>query len=331
MADADIERVQAGLDRAEVALKRFSDSVELTEKCVQTLSQSRAALAAGRVAEAQDLQVRLECLLARAASSDVTLKRWGAAIAVFELAALGLLMWGILASYPDAAKPKAAEDWVRWLPLLPYCLWGALGGTVAALFGLYQHAWKRDFDRGFVPWYFLKPALGFVLGPVVYMYVKTGLALQYNSGADLANPQIVYLAAFVAGFAERFSIRLIDRVGGAIFGGEATTPEPAAARVTAPTTAPQTEPEEGEQAGGILASVTGVPESDLAQTSVRLLQEATEVLVLGHDDNQTGTFAATGVEPGEYQLEGTGPGGETGIAPVSVVAGKTTEVDLKLV
>jgi hypothetical protein len=108
----------------------------------------------------------------------------------------------------------------EWAPLAYYIVAGGIGGVTAVFFGLYRHASIRDFDAGFLLWYYFKPAIGIVIGPIVYLAGMAGL-LATTGSANITSHHLLLIAAFAAGFSERFSLSLIDKIGEMVFG----TPE----------------------------------------------------------------------------------------------------------
>ncbi len=234
------EQLQARLDAAEAKLETYSDAGTVLTQGLLVLAQGRSELAASRLPEARAAVVQLECLLRRADGSRNTIRQWGAAICAYEVAVLLFLLGVVLRGevwFPGLYRAAGAMPSV-----FPYCVWGALGGVVAGLFGFYLHAARRDFDRGYIAYYFLKPLMGLVLGPLVYLFVRAGLvAVQAPTGAakdTIDRPELLYLAAFVLGFGERFTLRLVDRVAAAVFGPA----EPARpARAVRPAAAPDAE------------------------------------------------------------------------------------------
>ncbi len=295
---------------AERDLKKFCDSAYLTDRCLDVLASARAHLATGHPEEAQALVLEAECLLEQAAKSQQTLRRWGPFIGIYELALLALL--AILARVVSSGPAWASETW-GWLPPPAYVVWGALGGVVAALFGFYIHAARRDFDSGYIAYYFLKPVLGAVLGPLIYLFARAGLMATQGANADVQSHHLLYLGAFVLGFGERFSLRLIDRVAGAIFGPA----EPARAAAPGATAAlPTAEVPPG--AAGLPAApptraqlrvrVTGPPPDELSDVSATLKRGDDVVEVKGPPPDEATHFLFGGLAPGEYELTVSKPG-----------------------
>jgi hypothetical protein len=123
---------------------------------------------------------------------------------------------------------------------------GALGGVTVMIWGMVRHTTELDFDTNYASWYFFKPILGALAGLMSALVILGGFwAIQAKSstqeGLAPINPLPLYIVAFLAGFSERFFIRLLDRVITALFAGE---PTPAPTRAPMPTAvAPKSLPE----------------------------------------------------------------------------------------
>jgi hypothetical protein len=104
-----------------------------------------------------------------------------------------------------------------------------LGGVTVSWWGMVRHSRNLAFDPSYNTWYILKPPLGAVMGGIAVIILRTGL-LAMNVGDEVAvHPDPNYLlliVAFLAGFSERFSIRMIDKVMSSILGAESGTAEP---------------------------------------------------------------------------------------------------------
>ena len=128
---------------------------------------------------------------------------------------IGYLVLLLLLGYITYKWP----DFVLWKGLVEYPLqtawFGALGGITIAIYGIYEHIHLRDFDPKYELWYICKPLMGAIFGWFVYLIYFIGLiSIQ---GIDIEKvkikyPEFPYLIAFLAGFSERFTIRMIDRL-----------------------------------------------------------------------------------------------------------------------
>jgi hypothetical protein len=285
--------------------------------------------------DAHDVTLRLECLLLQAKMSHETARRWGPAIAVYEMLWLAALLY-VLFRFCPKMGPGSGADVSPCFALVGCAVWGALGGIVAALFGLIWHWTKRDFDRSYLAWYFLKPVLGLLLGPLVYLFVGAGLTATQSNTANIEKHDLLYLGAFVVGFGERFFLRLIDRVATAVFGpvsgptaGSAPPPRavgPAGAPKAEPPEAPEAEPteapkpglaQEPEATGIIRVRITGPSPEALSDLSVRLLQDDEEIEARVSGPDEKGVFLFTDLAAGAYQIEASKEGWEQA-APVAV-------------
>jgi hypothetical protein len=91
--------------------------------------------------------------------------------------------------------------------------YGALGGITIGIFGIYNHVKVGDFDPRFRLWYICKPFIGGIFGWFSYgLYVIGFVTVQKSDITDIKNPMFVYIVAFLAGFSERFILRLIDKL-----------------------------------------------------------------------------------------------------------------------
>jgi hypothetical protein len=94
---------------------------------------------------------------------------------------------------------------------------GALGGIAIALLGIYTHVQARDFDAEYVLWYICKPLTGAIFGWFVCLIFRIGIVSVQGSTAgnqtnQVQNPLLLYAIAFLAGYSERFTTRIIDRL-----------------------------------------------------------------------------------------------------------------------
>jgi hypothetical protein len=97
--------------------------------------------------------------------------------------------------------PNAATAW-----------FGSLGGVTIAIFGLYTHVQVRDFDPSYKLWYLCKPVIGAIFGWFVAFVYFIGLVAVQGNSTSPTNPQLLYVIAFLAGFSERFTVKIVDRI-----------------------------------------------------------------------------------------------------------------------
>ncbi|MGB8656492.1 MAG: hypothetical protein WCE90_01740 [Candidatus Zixiibacteriota bacterium] len=90
---------------------------------------------------------------------------------------------------------------------------GALGGVTIAIYGIYNHIQTRDFDPKYKLWYICKPIMGGIFGWFVYLIYFIGLiSVQGIQNVEIHTPEFPFAIAFLAGFSERFTIRMIDKL-----------------------------------------------------------------------------------------------------------------------
>jgi hypothetical protein len=104
-----------------------------------------------------------------------------------------------------------------------YIFMGALGGLTIAIWGLIEHSANLDFDRAYAVWYWLKPLLGAVMGLIAVFAVLAGL-FAVEGKQDIQSEKALYIVAFLAGFSERFFIRIIDKLMTTLLGGDQPSP-----------------------------------------------------------------------------------------------------------
>lgn len=103
--------------------------------------------------------------------------------------------------------------WRGLVTLDTQCTWfGALGGVAIGLYGIYSHLTSRDFDPKFRLWYISKPFIGGIFGWFAYLVYYIGLVSVQGIRADVHTPEVAFIIAFLAGFNERFTVRIIDRL-----------------------------------------------------------------------------------------------------------------------
>jgi hypothetical protein len=104
--------------------------------------------------------------------------------------------------------------WKGLVTLSAKTVWfGALGGVTVALYGIYSHVQVRDFDAKYRLWYVCKPIVGAIFGWFVYLVYYVGLvSVQGSSSVNVQTPAVPYAIAFLAGFSERFTVQIIDKL-----------------------------------------------------------------------------------------------------------------------
>ena len=203
-------------------LETVSDNGPLSDQCQELLSQARASLQAspGDTVEVEDLLAKLRTLLSRADRSVVGARRYGPRLAAYGAAWLLVLLLVLVFDRELAAwigKAAGRTELTSLAGLAPFwmCMvWGGIGAVAASLYGLYRHVVRRDFDSEHTIGYLVQPALGVVVGALVYM-LTAALFFVLGEGHTLAAAQItatnpLALISALAGFGQRHAYELLD-------------------------------------------------------------------------------------------------------------------------
>ena len=136
------------------------------------------------------------------------------------------------------ATGVSALVWDRPDPTIMYVpvyilMWGFVGGVVSVL---YYSAFPRPYDPGIDlrSWVIVKPFVGAIMGGLVYFGAVAG-ELFLNGRIQIQNIEFLNILAFFAGFSDRFSIDMIDKLvnrslSASPESGAAEPPEPRRAR-----------------------------------------------------------------------------------------------------
>jgi hypothetical protein len=175
---------------------------------VPQIEQVRFLLSAGKVDDAEKLfkEIHTKVLKAEASHKSETAAYWLCGIE------LGFLIVLLFVAYCGVRFPNFWL-WQGMLNQYVKAAWfGALGGVAVALYGLYSHVQVRDFDSRFTLWYLCKPVMGSIFGWFVYFVYFLGLISAQGVDAKINTPAVPYAIAFLAGFSERFTVQIIDKV-----------------------------------------------------------------------------------------------------------------------
>ena len=116
---------------------------------------------------------------------------------------------GALAAIAMDQAPYLTAD----LKVVAVCvLFGGLGGVTYCLRGVYLNACvRKQWDVGWLPWYFLRPIVSLILGGVSYLFVKSGLLL-LGASTDQTGSQLgIWAMSFIAGLnVDRFLAKIED-------------------------------------------------------------------------------------------------------------------------
>lgn len=98
---------------------------------------------------------------------------------------------------------------------------GGIGGLIYCLRGVYLNACvKKSWDTGWIPWYFIRPFVSFMLGGISYLFVKTGLLLLGAAEQPDSSQLGVWVIAFLAGLNVDKFVARIESIGQTVWGLE---------------------------------------------------------------------------------------------------------------
>ncbi len=215
------------------------------------------------------------------------------------LAALGTLA---ILYFTNVITPR------RLLGPMPVAVpwFGALGGVVISLTGVFDHAY--DWDPAQRLWHVSRPFLGATVGVVSVLLLQAGiLAAGVNPNAAASGPPspkidniFYYLVAFAVGYREQSFRVLMKRLLDVILAPGATT------TASAPTIE-SLRPSQGSTAGGIPVTITGSGLGDIR--SVRFGAEQAEFRV--DSETQLTATSPPAEQAGSVVVTLTGPTGST--------------------
>lgn len=221
--NANIQAAKQELADAETdLLENNSDNKLVLDDCLKLISDSRKALSTGQLDDYHDTIVKLKARIAQAKMSKNLLQSgrpslfwriflWDLLFVVLALALGWLIIFGPLQlqKLPDQTLPPT---WLASWFLLGFAS-GMLGGTLISFYGLVQHSAAGDFEGSYVIWYWCKPFIAALSGSVAALPFVAGLFIfDIGTRAQILVASITSVS-ILAGFYERFFLRLIDRLG----------------------------------------------------------------------------------------------------------------------
>jgi hypothetical protein len=198
---------QRAFDKLETKKNEMQDAEFAATVIDREIANTKALLESGKLVDADQKYNETTILIERAEASN------RAEPLVWRLfwLELGYLILLLLVGYMVRTFPDYWL-WAKFISVHSGTAWfGALGGVTIGLFGLYTHIQVRDFDPKYELWYVCKPIMGAIFGWFVFVIFYVGF-IAIGTKADLTNPLLLYVIAFLAGFSERFTIRIVDRM-----------------------------------------------------------------------------------------------------------------------
>jgi hypothetical protein len=133
---------------------------------------------------------------------------------VMELSYLVLLLGGAVAFARWPILDRALPHRIGAVPL-PVAWWGALGGTMISLEGVFLH--NRDWDPAYNYWHIARPLIGAALGTVAYL-IFVAVVDATGAKAKTQGSLAYYIVAFLVGYREETFRNLIKRATDVLIG-----------------------------------------------------------------------------------------------------------------
>lgn len=102
---------------------------------------------------------------------------------------------------------------LKHIKVLLYCiLAGGLGGIIYCLRGIYLSACvRKNWDKDWYPWYFIRPIVSLLTGGVSYVFLKAGLLVLESQSKANSSHLAFYAIALIAGLnVDKFIRKLED-------------------------------------------------------------------------------------------------------------------------
>ena len=194
-------------DKLEATMRALKDKEYSAAVIDKGIAEAKSLLQSGKAAEAEQKYTEIKILVERAEAS-IRSEPLAWKLLSIELIYLAVLLFVGYITH----KWPAYWLWAGLVSLHSATAWfGALGGVAIGLYGLYTHIQARDFDPKYELWYICKPIMGAIFGWFVVLIYFVGLVAVQGT-ADVKNRLVLYAIAFLAGFSERFTIKIIDRL-----------------------------------------------------------------------------------------------------------------------
>ncbi len=156
---------------------------------------------------------------------QIRIQRWSKSLPtrllVYELV-MGMIMIAGLILLPilfnrmgwDIVPDRTTGSLNNLLSMLNTLIWGGLGGVTSALIGIWTHrALDRSLDRQWAIWYVVNPWMGFVLGALLFLFVRASiLGVFPSAGNGSTFVWLLYLLGWLAGFKQNIVYDLVERI-----------------------------------------------------------------------------------------------------------------------
>jgi len=198
------------LEQLEARVKALTNNRGSYTGIEKEIEDAKTLVASGKLDDAKAIYTKAAAALDNA---EASLRAEPLAWQLFWVE-LGYLILILLLGYLTKRYPDY-QLWAGMIGLNARAAWfGALGGVSIGLYGIYSHIAAKDFDPDFELWYICKPIVGAIFGWFVFLVYYVGLVSVQgtSSTVKVTSPEVPYAIAFLAGFSERFTIKIIDRL-----------------------------------------------------------------------------------------------------------------------
>ena len=112
--------------------------------------------------------------------------RTSLALGAYIVVIFAAATWLLFCLWPEAESSRGGPHAGAELRLLAIvAVMGALGANIFTMSSYCLHLARRDFDRSYVSWYLLRPAIGAGMAMIVYMLVRGGMLMPNISTKDI--------------------------------------------------------------------------------------------------------------------------------------------------
>jgi hypothetical protein len=182
-----------------------------------TIEQGAALYAAKNDAELASIRMsigQIGSILER--NRALIASRRNARSLVVALSVIAVIVLGIVAAFSHTIGLSSKTV----IPLLeipvPVVLWSAIGSVGAILYRFNKSAVAELADP--LRWSFTRPLTGVLMGVVVYLIIKVGMLIIQPGASIVTQDEFIWLAAFLAGFSDRFADAVLRSLSGRLGG-----------------------------------------------------------------------------------------------------------------
>lgn len=134
-------------------------------------------------------------------------------VVLYQVLVIAVLFWTVKLVWDK-------DDWViLWVPLSIW-QWSLLGSVAGVVHQVCFRQVSPEGQLSIYLWALGKPLVGTAMGGLVYFLAKSGNLVLTGYG-EVKNTELLCALCFVAGFSDRFSVQVIERLMGNVLKGAA--------------------------------------------------------------------------------------------------------------